>query len=125
MRLSWLRAGWRFLRLPLILVVLYLVLRLVLAALSERQGFGSPDGTGLAYLAVAAAVSALRVGLLVLVPAVLAYRLVVQVTTRLLGGADAPAPPSNAESDYPRAADRDFQASSTACTTKNTPPPVA
>ncbi|WP_040810356.1 hypothetical protein [Nocardia concava] len=79
-----LRAVWRLLRIPLLLTVLYLALRPVLAALSARHGYGSPDGVGAGYLAVAAAVMVLRLALLVVVPAVLAYRLVVRGVTYLL-----------------------------------------
>lgn len=67
-------AGWRLMRIPVVLVVLYLVLRAILAALSERHGFGSPGGMGPGYLAVAGAVVALRVLLLIILPAVIAYR---------------------------------------------------
>ncbi|MCC3314891.1 hypothetical protein [Nocardia africana] len=75
----------RPLRIPLILVVLYLALRAVMAALSARHGYGSPDGLGFGYLAVTAAVVVLRLALLTIVPAVLVYRLVVFVLTRLPG----------------------------------------
>ncbi|MGW5106427.1 hypothetical protein [Nocardia sp. NPDC004123] len=78
-----LRAGWRLIRLPLIPIVLYLALRPVLAALSERHGFGSPDGMSVGYLAVAATLMALRIVLLVIVPAYLSYRVVAYTVTRL------------------------------------------
>jgi hypothetical protein len=66
---------------PVVLVVAYPVLLLALSALSEHSGFGSPDGLGPSYLAVAVAVLVLRVLLLIVVPAVLAYRGVVLVVT--------------------------------------------
>lgn len=89
---SRLLAVWRLVRIPVILVVLYLALRLVLAALSERHGFGSPDGLGLVYLTVSAVVVALRIVLLAVVPAVIAYRIVAYVVTRILGGAKSTRP---------------------------------
>ncbi|MEV5648954.1 hypothetical protein AB0L57_11950 [Nocardia sp. NPDC052254] len=76
-------AALRSIGLPLVLFVLYLVLRPVLAALSARHGFGSPEGPGLGYLAVGAAVVALRLLLLIVVPAVLAYHAVVWVAPRI------------------------------------------
>ncbi|AHH20241.1 putative secreted protein [Nocardia nova SH22a] len=79
--------GLRPIRIPLILLVLYLVLHPVLAALSARHGFGSPDGPGLAYLAVGAAVVGLRLLLLIVVPAVIAYRIAVWVVLRRRPGA--------------------------------------
>ncbi|WP_433561491.1 hypothetical protein ACQP1O_28340 [Nocardia sp. CA-151230] len=85
----WLRAGWRLIRLPLIPIVLYLTLRPVLAALSERHGFGSPDGMGVGYPAVAATLMALRIVLLVIVPAYLSYRGVAYVVSRLLRRGDS------------------------------------
>ncbi|MGW4534185.1 hypothetical protein ACWEOI_24880 [Nocardia sp. NPDC004340] len=75
--------GGRLVRIPLIPVVMYLVLCPVMALMSARHGFGSPDGMGLGYLAVAAILMALRVIVLVIVPACLVYRLVV---ARLPGG---------------------------------------
>ncbi|WP_431955618.1 hypothetical protein [Nocardia lijiangensis] len=81
---SRLRAGWRMVRMPVILVVLYLALHPVSAVLSARHGFGSPDGLGLGYLAVSAALLTLRMALLVVVPAVLTYRVVVYAVTRIL-----------------------------------------
>ncbi|MRH87267.1 hypothetical protein GFY24_07290 [Nocardia sp. SYP-A9097] len=81
---EWLLTAWRSLRIPLLLVVSYLVLRLAFAALSERHGLGSPDGLSLGYLAVAAILLVLRVALLVVVPAMLAYRVVVAAVTYLL-----------------------------------------
>ncbi|MFE3258084.1 hypothetical protein ACFXPS_40520 [Nocardia sp. NPDC059091] len=86
---QWLRAGWRLIRLPLIPIVLYLALRPVLAALSERHGFGSPDGMSVDYLAVAATLMALRIVLLVIVPAYLSYRVVAYTVTRLLRRGDS------------------------------------
>ncbi|RMI34837.1 hypothetical protein [Nocardia stercoris] len=65
-------------------VVGYVVLRAVLTALSARAGFGSPDGPTLAFLAVAAMVSALRGLLLIVVPAVVAYRLASWAVGRFL-----------------------------------------
>ncbi|MEU6583382.1 hypothetical protein [Nocardia sp. NPDC046763] len=84
-----LRAGWRLIRLPLIPIVVYLALRLVLAALSERHGFGSPDSMSLGYLAVAATLMALRIVLLVIVPAYLTYRVVAYAVTRFLRRRDS------------------------------------
>ncbi|PPJ31614.1 hypothetical protein C5E45_27280 [Nocardia nova] len=75
-------AALRPLRIPLILMVLYLALRAVTAALSARHGYGSPDGLGFGYLAVTATV-VVRSALLTIVPAVLVYRLVVCVLTSL------------------------------------------
>lgn len=72
-------AALRPLHIPLILLALYLALHAVMTALSVRHGYGSPDGLGLGSLAVAAAVVVLRVALLIVVPAVLAYCLVVCV----------------------------------------------
>ncbi|MFX0578082.1 hypothetical protein [Nocardia nepalensis] len=92
---SWLLAGWRLVRMPLIPAVLYLALCPVLAALSQRHGFGSPDGLGPSYLAVAVVLVALRVVLLVVVPAVLAYRVVVYLAMRILRRAGAPPLPSD------------------------------
>ncbi|MFE5286953.1 hypothetical protein ACFRAQ_18485 [Nocardia sp. NPDC056611] len=63
---------WRLVRIPLIPVVLYLVLRPVHGA----------DG----YLALAAIPMVMRVIALVIVPAYLVYRLVVAAVIRLPGG---------------------------------------
>ncbi|TQM29875.1 hypothetical protein [Nocardia bhagyanarayanae] len=82
---SRLLAGWRLIRIPAILVVLYFALHPVLAALSARHGFGSPDGVGLGFLTVSAALVTLRIMLLVVVPAVLTYRVVAWAITRLMG----------------------------------------
>ncbi|WP_225725267.1 MULTISPECIES: hypothetical protein [unclassified Nocardia] len=73
----WLLAGWRLIRVPLIPVALYLALHPALTVLSERHGFGSPDGLGFAYLTVTVVLVALRMVVLVIVPAVLVYRVVV------------------------------------------------
>ncbi|WP_431966028.1 hypothetical protein [Nocardia sp. bgisy134] len=86
---SWLLAGLRLIRMPLILVVLYLALHPVMTALSQRQGFGSPDGTGLDYLAVSVALLTLRMALLVVVPAVLTYRVVAYAVTHILRRTDS------------------------------------
>lgn len=77
-------AGGKRVRIPVILIVLYLVLHQVLAALSARHGFGSPDGASLGYLGLSVAVVALRLTLLVVMPAILAYRLVAYVISRAL-----------------------------------------
>ncbi|MET9491506.1 hypothetical protein [Nocardia sp. NPDC006630] len=79
-----LRTAWRLIRIPALLAALYLSLRLVLAALSQRHGFGSPDGMGLGYLAVAGLALALRIMLLVIAPAVLAYRIAAWAITRVM-----------------------------------------
>ncbi|MEV6279828.1 hypothetical protein [Nocardia sp. NPDC051832] len=76
------RILWRRLRIALIPLVLYLALHPIAAALSARQGFGSPDGAGPTYLAITAAVLALRLMLLIVVPAILTYRAVVYAVTR-------------------------------------------
>ncbi|MCU1645625.1 MAG: putative secreted protein [Nocardia sp.] len=91
-------AWWRLVRIPVVLVVLYLALRPVLAALSERHGFGSPDGMGLGYLAVAAALVALRITLLIIVPAILTYRLAAWAVTRILYRFASPTPPDGVAS---------------------------
>jgi hypothetical protein len=76
-------AVWRVVRVPAILIAAYLCLRWVLAVMSARQGFGSPDGGGLGFSIVAAATVSLRIVLLVMVPTVLAYHLVLWVTARV------------------------------------------
>ncbi|MEV0295948.1 hypothetical protein [Nocardia sp. NPDC050710] len=81
---SRLLAGWRLIRMPVILLALYLALYPVLAALSARHGFGSPDGLGLGYTTVSVVLVALRIVLLVVVPAVLTYRVVACVVTHIL-----------------------------------------
>ncbi|MET8774034.1 hypothetical protein ABZV58_03300 [Nocardia sp. NPDC004654] len=96
---SHLRAGWKLVRIPMILFALYLALHPVLAALSARHGFGSPDGLGLAFLTVSAVVVTLRIVLLVVVPAVLAYRVVVWAVMRMLRRGVSPTPTSAAESN--------------------------
>ncbi|WP_405135869.1 hypothetical protein [Nocardia sp. NBC_01388] len=78
-----LRTVWRLIRIPTLLVALYLALRLILAALSQRHGFGSPDGMGLSYLTVAGLALALRIALLVIVPAVITYRIAAWAVTRV------------------------------------------
>ncbi|MEV0032664.1 hypothetical protein [Nocardia sp. NPDC050793] len=86
--ISRLLTGLRLVRVPVILIVLYLALHLVMAALSARHGFGSPDGTGPGYLAVSVALLALRMALLVVVPAVLTYRVVAYAVTHIPRRAD-------------------------------------
>ncbi|MEV0341054.1 hypothetical protein AB0H49_18710 [Nocardia sp. NPDC050713] len=99
---SRLRAGWKLVRIPVILFALYLGLHPVLAALSARHGFGSPDGLGLAFLTVSAVVVTLRIVLLVVVPAVLAYRVVVWAVMRMLRRGVSPTPPGGVtESNAP------------------------
>lgn len=87
---------WRLVRIPVILVVLYLALHPVLAALSQRHGYGSPDGMGAAYLTVTVTLVALRIVLLVVVPAVLTYRVVAWAITDILRRIGPPTPPSGA-----------------------------
>lgn len=94
LRTPWLLASWRHLRIPLVLLVLYLAIKPVLAALSARHGFGSPDGLSITYLAVAALTLLLRVLLLVVVPAVLAYRLVAGSVRYLLRQPDSSPQPA-------------------------------
>lgn len=77
-------ASWRLVRVPVILAVVYLLLRTALSALSARHGLGSPDGLGLGYLAAAVLTEGLRLILLIVVPAVVAYRMVAYVVARLL-----------------------------------------
>ncbi|MFR9752479.1 hypothetical protein ACL02S_15790 [Nocardia sp. 004] len=77
-------AGLWLVRIPVILVVLYLALYPVMAALSQRHGFGSPEGTSLSYLAVSGAMLVLRLALLFVVPAVLTYRVVTYAVTHIL-----------------------------------------
>ncbi|MFD4438761.1 hypothetical protein ACFWPK_03170 [Nocardia sp. NPDC058519] len=86
-------AVWRLVRVPTILVAVYFSLRWVLAILSARQGFGSPDGIGLGFSIVATVTVSLRIVLLVMVPAVPAYHLVLWVTARMSrrDGSRAPA----------------------------------
>ncbi|MGW4247467.1 hypothetical protein [Nocardia sp. NPDC004722] len=86
-------AGWRLIRVPLLLTVAYLVLREALSMLSARHGLGSPDGLGLGYLAVAVLTEGLRLILLIVVPAVVAYRVVVYALARLLRRGATPAVP--------------------------------
>ncbi|SUA81146.1 Uncharacterised protein [Nocardia otitidiscaviarum] len=81
---SRLRAVWKPLRIPLILIALYLALYPIAAALSARHGFGSPDGIGIAYPTVTSVLVCLRMVLLVAVPAILAYRLAAHLATRAL-----------------------------------------
>ncbi|MVU76867.1 hypothetical protein GPX89_06365 [Nocardia sp. ET3-3] len=85
-------AARRLLRIPLILTVLYFAFRLILAALSDRHGFGSPDGVSLEYLIVAFVVIALRVVLLALVPGYLAYRAVAWAINHALREDDSSEP---------------------------------
>lgn len=91
---SRLRAGWRLVRIPVILVVLYLALHPVLTALSASHGFGSPDGLGLGFLTVSAMLVTLRIVLLVVVPAVVTYRVVVWGVTHALCRDGSPTLPS-------------------------------
>lgn len=76
-------AVWRLVRVPVILIAVYFSLRWVLAVISARQGFGSPDGVGLGFSIVAAVTVSLRIVLLIMVPTVLAYHLVLWVTARM------------------------------------------
>ncbi|MFE3193214.1 hypothetical protein ACFXHA_29710 [Nocardia sp. NPDC059240] len=85
--------GWRLVRVPLILIVAYLALRETLSALSARHGLGSPDGLGLGYLAVTVLTEGLRLILLIVVPAVVAYRVVAYAVSRLPHRSAAPAVP--------------------------------
>ncbi|WP_194818739.1 hypothetical protein [Nocardia sp. XZ_19_385] len=84
------RTAWRLLRLPLIPLALYLALHPIAAALSARHGFGSPDGVSPVYLTVTLALLTLRFVLLVVVPAVLTYRVVVYALTHFLADPDQP-----------------------------------
>lgn len=95
-----LRAIWRQLRLPLITALLYLALQPVLTAMSDRHGFGSPGGLSLAYLAVTALSMTLRLTLLIIVPAVLAYRVTVYAITHILGGTDSPTQSSTKSDEH-------------------------
>ncbi|MFD3592998.1 hypothetical protein ACFWU5_09735 [Nocardia sp. NPDC058640] len=70
--------GWRLIRVPLILLALYLALHTLLTTMSARHGFGSPDGLGTAFPILAATVLTLRILLLTVVPAVLTYRVVLR-----------------------------------------------
>lgn len=79
---SWVRARWKLVLTVVIPVVLWAALHPVLAALSQRHGFGSPDGLGKAYLVVAVLSVALRVLLLTVVPAIIGYRAVAWTVTR-------------------------------------------
>ncbi|MFD3701918.1 hypothetical protein ACFWUP_02105 [Nocardia sp. NPDC058658] len=71
-----LSAAWRLLRIPLILAVVYFALHALLTASSARHGYGSPDGLSPGFVTLAVVVVALRLVLLIVVPAVLAYRVV-------------------------------------------------
>ncbi|WP_405486337.1 hypothetical protein [Nocardia sp. NBC_00511] len=77
-------AVWRWVRVPLLLIGVYLVLHQVLSMLSDDHGLDSPGGFGLPYLVVTGLVLILRVVLLVVVPACYAYRIVVWAVERLL-----------------------------------------
>lgn len=79
-----LHAVWRWVRVPLLLIGVYLVLHQVLSMLSNDHGLGSPGGFGLPYLVVTGLVLILRVVLLAVVPGFYAYRIVVWVVERLL-----------------------------------------
>lgn len=68
------RKLWRSAPTPLRLAAIYLVLLLLMTALSRGQGFGSPEGLGLGYVAVTAAIVVLRLVLLVVLPAAIAFR---------------------------------------------------
>jgi hypothetical protein len=94
LEISWLRTAWKLVRIPVILVVLYLTLHPIMGWLSQRHGFGSPDGLSPGYLVVSVVTVALRLVLLVVVPAVLTYRVVAGVITHILRRADSPTPPS-------------------------------
>lgn len=86
-------AVWRLVRVPTIFIAVYFSLRWVLAVISARQGFGSPDGVGLGFSIVATLTVSLRIVLLIMVPTVLAYHLVLWVTDRMprRDGSRAPA----------------------------------
>ncbi|MGY0499970.1 hypothetical protein ACWZHB_15905 [Nocardia sp. FBN12] len=75
--------GWRLVRLPAILGAIYLALHWILAAVSARHGFGSPDGVGIGFSILVVALVALRIVLMVVVPAVLAYRVVLWLQAHL------------------------------------------
>lgn len=81
---AWVLAVWRLVRFPLIPVVLYLALGPVMASVSGSHGFGSPGGMGLGYLLLTAVVLVLRLIVLVVVPAWLAYRVVAGAVRHLL-----------------------------------------
>ncbi|WP_278264359.1 hypothetical protein [Nocardia sp. AG03] len=91
---------WRVVRLPVLLGTAYLVLTVIVAALSARHGFGSPGGLSPAYVIAVGALLVLRVVLLVVVPSVLLYRAVMWLVDRPLrrpdtvisGGAEAARP---------------------------------
>ncbi|KAF0844776.1 hypothetical protein [Nocardia caishijiensis] len=74
---------WRLCRIPLILTVVYLALHAVLAASSVRHGYGSPDGLGTGFVTLAVVVVALRLVLIIVVPAVLAYRVVTLILAKI------------------------------------------
>ena len=79
-----LRVIWRTIRLPALLTATYLALSLALATLSARHGFGSPDGLGPAYVITTVTTVFVRIVLLVVVPAVLLYRVLMWIVERLL-----------------------------------------
>ncbi|WP_181698910.1 hypothetical protein [Nocardia sp. GTS18] len=74
---------WRLFRIPLVLAVVYPPLHAALAASSARHGYGSPDGLGADFVALAVVVVALRFVLIIVVPAVLAYRVVTLVLAEI------------------------------------------
>ncbi|MGM7645990.1 hypothetical protein ACSVDM_13900 [Nocardia sp. JW2] len=74
---------WRLFRIPLALAVVYLALHAALAASSARHGYGSPDGLGAGFVTLAVVVVALRLVLIIAVPAVLAYRVVTLVLPKI------------------------------------------
>ncbi|MFB7874888.1 hypothetical protein ACFC06_06500 [Nocardia sp. NPDC056064] len=84
MNATLLRTGWRAIRLPVVLVAAYLVLRVVVSALSARHGFGSPDGLSPVFVFAAAMLVVLRVVLLVVVPTVLICRVVMWTVDRFV-----------------------------------------
>ncbi|MGW4631897.1 hypothetical protein [Nocardia sp. NPDC004415] len=84
MNATLLRTGWRAIRLPVVLVAAYLVLRVVVSALSARHGFGSPDGLSPVFVFAAAMLVVLRVVLLVVVPTVLICRVVMWTVDRFM-----------------------------------------
>ncbi|MFE1593026.1 hypothetical protein [Nocardia sp. NPDC058705] len=80
---SALSATWRLFRIPIVLAVVYLALHAILAASSARHGYGSPDGLGAGFVILAVVVVALRLVLIIVVPAVLAYRIVTLVLAKV------------------------------------------
>ncbi|MFE3543351.1 hypothetical protein ACFXK0_10285 [Nocardia sp. NPDC059177] len=91
-----LRAWWRTFRLPVVLGVAYLVLHTVVAALSARHGFGSPDGLSPVFVLAVAVLVVLRIALLVVVPSVLIYRAVMWMVDRFVRPPDIRTAPADA-----------------------------